>query len=118
MIFLRITIKIKSQKTRTIVTIIIIIIIIIIKIVIIVIIVIIKIIIIIIIIITRPVLARVVIRQGHTVVIIAIYCQLGVACKVVFSNATDTNSTKYLERNNAKVAKVDVRSRVCNSYSK
>ena len=111
--FLRIIIKIKSQKTRTIVTIIIIII----KIVIIVIIVII-IIIIIIIIITRPVLARVVIRQGHTVVIIAIYCQLGVACKVVFSNATDTNSTKYLERNNAKVAKVDVRSRVCNSYSK
>ena len=86
MIFLRITIKIKSQKTRTIVTIIIIIIMI--KIVIIVIIVI--IIIIIIIIITRPVFS-VVIRQGHTVVIIAIYCQLGVACKVVFSNATDTN---------------------------
>ena len=112
MIFLRITIKIKSQKTRTIVTIIIIIIIMI-KIVIIFIKVI--IIIIIIIIITRPVLARVVIRQGHKVVIIAIYCQLGVACKVVFSNATDTNST---ERNNAKVAKVDVRSRVCNSYSK
>ena len=52
------------------------------------------------------------------VVIIAIYCQLGVACKVVFSNATDTNSTKYLERNNATVAKVDVRSRACNSYSK
>ena len=100
MIFLRITIKIKSQKTRTIVTIIIIIIMI--KIVIIVIkVIVIIIIILIIIIITRPVLARVVIRQGHTVVIIAIYCQLGVACKVVFSNATDTNSTKYLERNNA-----------------